>query len=332
MAGMDVFSGDGFSLRELTAAVNVPEYSPTRIAELGIFQESGVTTPRVSVERLTNDVALVQSTSRGGAPAEVASDLRTLYDLNTVRIALSDTIHADEILGIRSFGSDSEQKTLQDEVNRRNQALAANIAATIEYQRFTAIMGATLDANGATLYDSSTVFGISDNSEATVDTNGSAGVLRSNVSAAIRTMEAGLKGRPYTRAMAFVDAAFFDNLVAHEDIRNSFQYVDGAQLRERTAGRSIDFGGVTFEEYRPLAGSNPLGTGKGILFPLGSSVFQSRFAPADHAAAIGSVGLPMYARTFPDHDGDRWVRLEVQSNTLNINTDPACVVALDDGQ
>ena len=329
MASMDVFSGDGFTMRELTAAVNVPEFSPTRIAELGIFEEQGVTTHKVAVERLTNNVQLVQSTTRGGPPAEVASDLRTMYDLNTVRVALTDTIYSDEVAGIRSFGTDNQAQALQAEVNRRNQALAANIAATIEYQRFTALQGLTKDADGSTLYDSSTVFGISDNSEATVDTDGTG--LRADVSAIIRTIESGLKGRAYSSIHAFVDATFFDNLMGNSEIVNSFQYVQGAALRERTAGRSLDFAGITFEEYRPLSGSNPLGTGKGIAFPIGSSVFQTRFAPSDSWDTVGTTGIPLYARTYPDVEGDRYQRLEVQTNVLNINTDPACVVGLDDG-
>ena len=329
MASMDVFSGDGFTMRELTAAVNVPAFSPSRIAELGVFEEQGVTTTKVSVERLSNTVALVQSTTRGGAPAEVASDLRTMYDLNTVRLALSDTIYADEVQGIRAFGTDNQSQALVAEVNRRNQALAANIAATIEYQRFTSLQGLTKDADGSTLYDSSTVFGISDQSEATVDTDGTG--LREDVSGIIRTIETALAGRPYSAIHAFVDAAFFDGLMGNAEIVASFQYVQGAALRERTAGRSLDFAGITFEEYRPLSGSNPLGTGKGIAFPIGSGIFQTRFAPADYSDTVNTTGLPLYARTFPDLEGSRFQRLEVQTNVLNINVDPGCVVGLDDG-
>lgn len=332
MASMDVFSGDAFSMRSLTAAVNVPQFSPSRIAELGVFTEMGVTTTKVSVERLSNAVALVQSTTRGGAPAEVASDMRSLYDLNTVRVALSDTISADETQGVRSFGSETEAQTLASEVNRRNQALAANIAATIEYQRFTALQGVTKDANGATLVDTHTVFGTGSVATQEIDTNSTiGGELRSQTSATIRAIESGLGGRPYSRIHAFVDATFFDNMMQNAEVIDSFKYVQGSALRERTSGRSLDFAGITYEEYRPLSGSNPLATGKGIAFPIGSGIFVTRFAPADYNDTVNTVGLPLYARMFSDPDGNRWQRLEVQTNVLNVNVDSSCVVTLDDG-
>jgi len=329
MASMDVFGADGFSLRALTAAINVPQYSPSRIAELGVFEEMGTTTTRVSVERLAQPVSLVQSTSRGGAPGEVANPMRTLYDLNTVRVALSDTISADELQGIRAFGTDSDVEALMNEVNRRNQALAANIAATIEYQRFTALQGDTKDADGTSLVDTSSVFGTTDGSEVEVNCDGT--LLRTDVSTAIRAIESALDGRPYTSIHAFVDATFFDNLMDNVEIRDSWKYTQGAALRDRTAGRSLDFAGILFEEYRPLSGSNPLGTGKGIAFPIGSGIFQTRFAPADYNDTVNTMGLPLYARTFPDPDGNRWQRLEVQTNVLNVCVDSSCVVPLDDG-
>ena len=333
MPAMDVFNSDAFSMRSLTAAINVPQYAPTRIAELGIFEEQGVTTNKVSVERLAQPVSLVQSTTRGGAPAEVANPMRTMYDLNTVRVALGDTIYADEILGVRNFGSEDQMQSLAEEVNRRNQAMAANIAATIEFQRFSALKGNTLDGDGTiSLVDTSQVFGMSDGSQIIIDTDGSGAPLRTAVSSVIRAIESGLDGRPYSSIHAFVDAAFFDNLLAHAEIRDSWKYTQGAALRERTAGRFIDFAGVMFEEYRPLAGTTPLSTGTGIAFPIGAGIFQTRFGPSDSWEAVGTMGLPMYARQYADVEGDRWRRLEVQTNVLNVCTDSSCVIPLDDGQ
>ena len=322
MPSMDVFSGDAFSMRTLTAAINVPQFSPSRIAELGIFEERGVTTTKVSVERLAQSVALVQSTTRGGPPAEVASPMRTLYDLNTVRVALTDTVYADEVQGIREFGSSDQVQGLAAEVNRRNQAMAANIAATIEYQRFTALKGDTLDANGDSLVDTSTVFGTTDGSEATL-----AGTdIRNDCSDVIRAIETALAGRPYSSIHCFCDATLFDSLMDNSAIVDSFKYVQGSALRERTAGRSLDFAGIRFEEYRPLSGTTPLASGTGIAFPIGSGIFQTRFAPSDSWDVVNTMGLPLYARTYPDVEGDRYQRLEVQTNVLNVNVDSSCCI------
>ena len=332
MSTADVFTGDAFSLRTLTAAVNAIPYAPGRVSEMGIFEERGIDTNRVSIERLAETVSMVSTSQRGAPPVQNDSTLRTMYDLNTSRIALSDTIMADELIGVRAFGSETAMKSLQDEVNNRNALMMKRIAATIEYQRFTALQGVTKDADGNTLVNSATAFGISAAGEATIDTNASTnGDIRTDVSGVIRTIEDGLGGRPYSELMAFVDAAFFDNLIASAEVRESYLHQEGARLRDRTARRSVFFGGITFEEYRPLAGANPLGTGKGIAFPVGSGIFQSRFGPSDHNDQVGTMGVPFVARTFPDVMGDRFQQLEVQSNGLHVCVDPACVVPLDDG-
>ena len=99
----------------------------------------------------------------------------------------------------------------------------------------------------------------------------------------------------------------------------------------RTRERASRWGSIEIVSPMYRAQIDTLGTGKGIAFPIGSSVFQTRFAPSDSWDTVGTTGIPLYARTYPDVEGDRYQRLEVQTNVLNINTDPACVVGLDDG-
>lgn len=38
-------------------------------------------------------------------------------------------------------------------------------------------------------------------------------------------------------------------------------------------------------------------------------LFEIYHAPADSFETVNTVGLPLYARMFPDHDRDEWVRL-----------------------
>ena len=322
MATMDVFAGDAFSMRTLTAAVNATPFVPGRVGELGVFEERGITTTKVSVERIAETVGLVQSSPRGAPPEQHNSTLRTMYDLNTTRVAISDTIYADEVQGIRAFGTETEAQTLASEVMVRNDLMARKIAATIEYQQFTALQGITKDADGTELVNSGTVFSgsIAAEKDMTLDTIG----LRGKCSEVIRKIEDALGGRTYASIHAFVDDTFFDALMENADIVNSFQYTDGGPLRERTARRSFFYAGIQFEEYRP-GGTDPLGAGKGIAFPIGAGIFQTRYAPADYADTVNQTGLPVYARTFPDPMGNRFQMLECQSNVLNVCVEPAAI-------
>ena len=56
---------------------------------------------------------------------------------------------------------------------------------------------------------------------------------------------------------------------------------------------------------------------KAIFFPDVASLFRIYFAPADFFSSVNTMGLPRYARQFPDPE-DRWVKLHVQSNPLPI--------------
>lgn len=336
MATMDVFSGDAFSLRTLTAAVNATPFVPGRVGELGVFEERGITTTKVSVERLAEEVAMVQSSPRGAPPEQNNATLRTMYDLNTVRIAVSDTIYADEVQGIRAYGSETETQSLASEVMVRNDLMARKIAATIEFQQFTALQGVTQDADGTELVNSGTVFpgSIPGALDMDLDNSGTTGVnaLRGKCSTIIRSIEDALGARPYSSIHAFVHADFFDNLWENDAVINSFQYTNGGPLRDQTARRSLLFGGITFEEYRPLGnGTVPLAAGTGIAFPIGAGIFQTRFAPGDWSDVVNSTGLPLYARTWPDPMGNRFQMLEVQSNVLNVCVEPGAVYPIDDG-
>ena len=47
---LDIFSNDAFSLTSLTATINEMDYKPMRLGELGLFQESGITTTTAVIE------------------------------------------------------------------------------------------------------------------------------------------------------------------------------------------------------------------------------------------------------------------------------------------
>ncbi|WP_173401664.1 major capsid protein, partial [Pseudomonas putida] len=51
MADIDIFEDNAFSVPALTAAINEQPFVPGRLAELGLFEEEGVTTVTVQVEK-----------------------------------------------------------------------------------------------------------------------------------------------------------------------------------------------------------------------------------------------------------------------------------------
>ena len=117
-------------------------------------------------------------------------------------------------------------------------------------------------------------------------------------------------------------SAFFADLVAHKEIRETYLNTAAAsELRGRVVDE-VNFGGITFRRY---GGNSNIGvpTDKAFFYPQGiEGLFEIYFAPADTFETVNTLGLQLYARMIPDRDRDEWVRLEIESNPLPICTRP----------
>lgn len=327
MPGMDIFEQDAFSTVELTAAVNEVPYVPGRIGQLGIFEERGVRTTKVSVEKKGNTLSLIPTTRRGSSPIKNVRDLRDIRDVSTVRVALSDDIYADEVQNIRAFGSESELQAVQAEVSDRQESMTQKMDATMEHHRIGAIKGQILDADGSTvILNLFTWMGVSQVSEYDFSLDDAVdGAVRTMCSTIIRSIEDELGGVPYQYIKGFCDATFFDYLIANAEVRETYKYTEGSALREQTARRSLTFGGIDFEEYRgSVGGVAYIPSGKVQIFPVGSpGLFITRYAPADYWDTVNTLGIPRYSRQFGDPTGaDRYRTVEVQTNVIHLCTRP----------
>jgi uncharacterized protein YaaQ len=65
MADIAIFEDDAFSVSSLTAAINEQPYQPGRLSSLGLFQEEGITTLTVQIEKDGDTLALVPAGERG---------------------------------------------------------------------------------------------------------------------------------------------------------------------------------------------------------------------------------------------------------------------------
>ena len=65
---LGIFESDKFKLQELTAAINEAPALPSRIGSLGLFQEEGILTTNLVVEKNVDTLALIANQSRSGTP------------------------------------------------------------------------------------------------------------------------------------------------------------------------------------------------------------------------------------------------------------------------
>lgn len=161
MPTMDIFNNDAFSSRALTATVNEMEVAPSMLGDEGLFNEGGVTTTLIQVEKKGQTLSLVKAGERGAAGQTGTKARRDMVPFNMVHLPQVDHILADTIQGTRAFGSETELETVQSQVNETLEALKANNDATLEWQRVGALKGKILDSDGTTVLENiNTRFGI----------------------------------------------------------------------------------------------------------------------------------------------------------------------------
>ena len=329
MASLDIFKDDAFSLQSLTKAINEQPYVPGRIGALGLFSEEGVNTTSVSVEKLGESLSLVAAGERGAPAKAVGGDKRTLVNFNTIHLPQRAKILADEVQGVRAFGSDSELETVQNVVNKRLGKMRRQLDATIEYQRIGALKGQILDANGSTvLVDLFTQFGLVQQTKSLVLGNSTTKV-RTKVLEAKRLMEDALGNAMYTGARAFCSPAFFDALTTHDLVEKFFINWQSNEVMRQDARSAFLFGGVLWEEYRgTVGGVDFIASGDAYLVPEGvPDLFVTHYGPADYVEAANTIGLPYYAKQEPLPMG-KGIDLEAQSNPISLCTRPRAVIKL----
>lgn len=332
----DVFNNDAFSLVSMTERVNKMPFVPGQAGALGIFEASGISKTVAAIEERAGVLTLVPVRERG-APAEVRDrDKRKIRAIKVPHLSLESTITADEVQDVRAFGATDQVETVQSVVDGQSQKLFTDIDATIEHMRIGAIKGMVMDSDGITpILDLFEAFDVSAQDTQGFDfdqypeSGAGAGALRTKLSNIIRSIEDELGAAVYSSIHAFVGKDFFDALIAAGETRRAYErWLDGEQLRARTARRTFAYAGVLFEEYRGKVGNvNFVEDEEAHFFPVGSpGMFRQHFAPADFVEAVNTIGLPRYAKIALDHKYQRFVEIHVQSNPLVLCTRPRALV------
>ncbi|MDR1037300.1 MAG: major capsid protein [Deltaproteobacteria bacterium] len=324
----------GFSLAEMTAAINQLPNRYSRITELGIFSDESLHS-NVAIIEIKRNAFSILPTRPWGSPGTTGKDSeRELKSLIVPHTPWEDTVLAADVIGIRRFGSDSTLETVQDKVLEKLQQARDIFDITDEYRKVKALQGIVLDADGTSqLFNSFSFFGITKKS---IDFK--LGDTTVNVPTKVRDLkrylEDNLMGETMTGVRVLVGPSFYDKLVNHVSVKEIFLNWAGAQVRLGTDLRSgFELEGVTFEEYRGMV-PKPDGSGtiqfipdaQGVAVPTGTrNAFRRFVAPADYIDTVNTLGQPYYARqeTMP---GNRGIQLFAQSNTLPICCRPALLV------
>ncbi|WP_025099035.1 major capsid protein [Burkholderia sp. A1] len=329
MADIALFQDDAFSLSSLTAAINDQPAVPGRVGTLGLFDEDGITTTTVQIERDGDTLALVPAGQRGSPAPVVGGSKRSMIPFNTVHLPQRGYIASDEVQNLRAFGSESELEALQTVVNRRLAKLRRQLDATHEFHRIGAIKGAVLDADGKTvLIDLLKYFGI----KQTVigfELDKPETEIRLKCSEVQDAIEDALGALTYTGVRVLCGRTFWNKLIVAKTVKETYLATSMAAALRGDARDALDFGGCTFERYRGRVGDvGYVADDEAHAVPEGvPDLFISRFAPADYVEAVNTTGLPYYAKQELAPFG-KGIDIEAQSNPIHLCTRPKALIKL----
>ena len=328
MATFDIFNNDAFSVTSLSQVIVDQPRVQTVLGDSGLFTESGISTTTMMIERTGSEFKLVPSAPRGGVGSTVGLKGRTLFPVSAIHLPQIGAMLADEVQGIRAFGSETEVEAVSTKLAQKIAVVKGNIDLTLEYHRIGAIKGLILDADGVTplmnMYD---VFGVTQTSLGFV--LGTAGTkVKDKITAVTRAIRTKLGGRSFAGVEVLCSAAFFDQLTGHATIEKAYElFNQNAYAREDQRSSAFSFAGVTFREYLGgVGGIDFIPAGEAYAYPTGvNGLFQTHFAPADYLETVNTNGLPYYAKQelMPMNKG---VTFEAQSNPINLCTLPETVI------
>ena len=332
MSVLDVFNQNAFSVLALTDAINKIPFVPGRAGQVYPWNESGVATTSIMLEDVEGVLTLVNPTGRGGPGTTVPKAKRTARILGIPHYQVDDALMAEEVQGIRAFGQESTVQALQSQINQRaTEHVQLRLDPTLEYQRIGALKGIILNGDGSTLYNLFTEFGVTQETEHDFDLDNGApatGALRKKCTAVVRQIATNLGGTPYGMIHAMCGDAFWDDLIAHKEVRDTYlNQAEAAQLRGNAAYEILDYGGIRFENYRGAVGATAfVNTDKCHFAPVGvPGLFRTVYAPADYVETVNTPGLPRYSRQYAMPNG-KGISFESQMNALSYCTRPKTLI------
>ena len=322
---LDIFRSDAFGVITLTAAINLLPFNSNRLGALGLFKEEGVATTTVALEYQGNRISLIPTQPRGTMPEAEKHGKRRVRDFRIPHLPMNDNVYAEEVQNLREFGSNDQLAAASSLVNSRMANLKQDHEATWEYHRAGAISGLLLDADGSTIYNMFTEFGISETS--ITFTMATVNSVRTGCLAVQQAVDDALGAATYTGILAICSPVFFDAFVNSTDVKAAYDKWQEGLFFQRNARTEFEYGGISWMRYTgKLGATNFIASGTARFVVQGvPGLFMRWNGPATFMEAVNTIGKPMYAKQAP-LKMDTGVELHTQSNPLHICTQPATLI------
>lgn len=327
----DIFRQNAWGLIEVQEEIiEKVEFKPQLLGSLGIFEPVYSRSRAIAIADRDRTLTLIPTSQNGEAPQELVPKGANIRYFQASRLAKGSTVYAIELAGVAALPLDQQTKEIAEEVSDRTGQIKDDLELTWEHMRFGAVQGKVLDADGSTLIDWFSEWGISEPAEIDFALDDPATDVRKKCRDVKRDMQKAAKGvwTPSTRVVALVGDSFFDLLVNHPQIKETKLGTERAGELENIEGYSaITIEGITFINYRGTDDGSTIaiGTDKARFFPVGArGAFKVGWAPAsEFKPYLNKRGQEYVGMVLSDPSGrDEWDRVELYSYPIFIATRP----------
>lgn len=329
---LDIFKSRLFETTTLTASINDQQYVPTYINDLGIFEEQGVSTTSVVIERQGSIISVLPTTARGAPGKPIQGDKRKGIPLLIPHVKATAQLQADEVQNVRAFGSNDQLAGVAEKRDEKTRKISTSLDLTLEYHRLGCIQGLVLDADGSVILDIFDAMGIEELAEVEIDPSVTydpnnpvkAGAIRQKLRGMKRETVVALGGIKPKGWLCLAGNDLYDQVADAPEVRATYlAQQEATDLRGDADLESFKYGGITFVNYVG-AGDVSIDDEVGRVIPLGvPGLFRTDFGPADYLEAVNTNGLPKYLKAVMDPSGyNRFIEMEGQMNDLNYCTHP----------
>lgn len=337
---IEAIVNERFTSLQLTQAISKRSNEYGLLNSMGLFSEKGIAERQVKIETKNATLSIIPTSPIGTpAPAADTPDDRYVRILPTFRHAKQHRLLAEELQGVRMFGSDDQMEVFDYKMLEKIDLIQREHRQTKEFLRWGALKGDVYDADGVrVLYNVYTLMGETQKSIDWDLANATAvDPIQDGNDELLDYFENEALGETVTGVVKFCSPGYMTAMQKNKDFRDAYKYFAGQPNPNReTMRRPFEFKDVLYVRhqgkcsFKKSDGTTVTHTfipdNEAIAVPLGTSeTFSTVFGPAEFMETVNTIGQEIYVK--PDiMKLNMGVELHSFSHTLNLVTKPRLVV------
>jgi len=314
------------------------------INSLNLFNTKGTNQTAIVFDKDVSTTTLLPQVARGDKSSTQGKERAVdSFALRTAYFKHADRLTVEDIQGWRKTGT-AETETLANATAEKLTDMRRVFDQNEEYMKLQALKGVFKTADGTTMADMFSEFGISQTSVAlglgtsTTDVDAKFREIKSLVAKNVKN------GGAIGGVEFIVDPLTFDKLISHPNMKTAYQYYmnSGRQALRDDLSNYMQWGIMDVFEHRGVrivsydatfnlpSGSTEkaFADNTGLAFASGvRDLFRGYYAPSNKLSAANTNGQPVYMNTKVDED-DEYVEFTLETAPLFFCTKPASLIAL----